>query len=110
MPNSAGSSSGTTAAAQLQQQYMLAYMKPTKASKAHVLLKLSQMSGYDLRHSLQKDILQTGIPLELAAKLASDTFDKTKRYAANNCCELSDSNAMPTKLVSIFSKTAACPE
>lgn len=109
----ASSSGGTTAAAaaattQQQQQYMLLHTKPRKASKLQVVLKLRQLSGYDQRHSLQKDLLQTGIPLELAAKLASHSADETKRYASNCCYELSDSSAMPLKLVSSFSNTAAC--
>ena len=109
-PSLAGSSEDTATAAQLQQQYTLAHTKPGKASILQVVLKLRQLSGYDQRHSLQKDLMQTGVPLELAAKLASHTVDETKRYAANTCYELSDSSAMPIKLVSIISKTAACSE
>lgn len=65
-----------------------------------MLLKLRLLSGYDQRHSLQKDLLQTGMPMEVLARLASHTVEESKRYAANVCYELNDSNGAPIKLVS----------
>ena len=42
-----------TAGSKPQPEHWLSHTKPNKAAKAKVLLKLRQLSGYDLRHSLQ---------------------------------------------------------
>ena len=46
-------SSSTGVAAAQQPGFLLAHSKPRKGSGAKVLLQLRQLSGYDLRHSLQ---------------------------------------------------------
>ena len=50
--------------------------------------------------TLQKDALQTGVPLELSARLAAHTTEEAKRYSGNSCYESSDVAAVPLKLVS----------
>jgi len=45
--------SNGTAASKPQPEHWLSHTKPSKGAKANVLLKLRQLSGYDLRHSLQ---------------------------------------------------------
>src|SRR5690242_979938 len=60
-------------------------------------LRVDQMF---LLPALQKDALQTGVPLEMSAKLASHTADEAKRYSANTSYELNDVTTLPLKLVS----------
>lgn len=53
--------------------------------------------------TLQKDALQTGIPLQLSGKLASHTVEEFQKYAANNTYEMHDVTGRPLVLVRFLS-------
>jgi hypothetical protein len=84
--------SGNTAEA------MLVHRKP-RGSKG-VLLQLKPLTGYDVRHSVQKCAVQCGVRLAVSAQLASHSTDEALKYAANCSYETAASTGTLIKLVS----------
>uniref|UniRef100_A0A383VR00 Uncharacterized protein n=1 Tax=Tetradesmus obliquus TaxID=3088 RepID=A0A383VR00_TETOB len=96
-------SSGTSAEAGQKQQgddevLTLVHRKP-RGSKG-VLLQLKQLTGYDVRHSVQKCAVQCGIRLAVSAQLASYSIEEALKYAANSCYEAATSTGTPITLAS----------
>jgi hypothetical protein len=97
-----GSSGNSAEAGQVQQGdnevLTLVHRKP-RGSKG-VLLQLKPLTGYDVRHSVQKCAVQCGIKLAVSAQLASHSTEEALKYAANSCYEAAASTGAPLKLVS----------
>jgi hypothetical protein len=103
-------SSGTSAEAGQTQQggddrLTLVHRKP-RGSKG-VLLHLKPLTGYDVRHSVQKCAVQCGIRLAVSAQVASHTTEEALKYAANSCYEAAASTGTPIKLVSNIKQLCA---
>jgi hypothetical protein len=101
---SSGDAAAATAAEAAEQQQCegdvlrLVHRKP-RGGKG-VLLQLKPLTGYDVRHSVQKCAVQCGVRLAVSAQLASHSTEEALKYAANSCYEAVASTGTPIKLVS----------
>ncbi|WIA30213.1 hypothetical protein OEZ86_000305 [Tetradesmus obliquus] len=86
--------SGGTAAVSDSQGLVLVHRKPKGSS----VVELKALTGYDVRHSVQKCAVQSGVRLLLSAQLASHSPDKALKYASNCSYDLQHGTAAPIKL------------
>jgi hypothetical protein len=101
---SSGNAAAATVAEAAEQQQCegdvlrLVHRKP-RGGKG-VLLQLKPLTGYDVRHSVQKCAVQCGVRLAVSAQLASHSTEEALKYAANSCYEAAAATGTPVKLVS----------
>jgi hypothetical protein len=106
-----GNAAAATAAEAAEQQQCegdvlrLVHRKPRGGKD--VLLQLKPLTGYDVRHSVQKCAVQCGVRLAVSAQLASHSTEEALKYAANSCYEAVASTGTPIKLVRC-AKSCSC--